>query len=179
MWSFSPTQALTRLVLLSLLHRRESWGSEAKWWEEQPRSLSVQENTRSAKSHKGVKDQREERKMGIETGGGQVRDGNKSCASGNMKDAYYSQSLQLGQYQLHSYRTRVLIRNRTQSDMEGWNGTLEGPELIQVTEVVLIQPGHTSPALFLAPSKRFFKTSGRDKDQVLKCWYHCLFWNIH
>lgn len=57
--------------------------------------------------------------------------------------------------------------------MEGWNGTLEGPKLIQVTEVVLIQPGHTSPTLFLAPHKLFFKISGRDKDQVLKCWYPC------
>ena len=173
MFSFSPTQVLTRLVLLSLLHRRGSWGSEAKWWEEQPRSLRVQENTRSGKSHKGVKDYREESKTGMETGGEQVGDGNTSCASGNMKDAYYSQSLQLGWYQLHGYSTKVLIWNQIPSDMEGWNGTLEGPKLIQVTEVVLIQPGHTSPTLFLAPHKLFFKISGRDKDQVLKCWYSC------
>ena len=178
MFSFSSIWALTRPVLLSLLHRG-SWGSEAKWWEEQPRSLRVQENMRSGKSYKGVKDYREESKTGMETGGEQVGDGNTSCTYGNMKDAYHSQSLQLSRYQLHGYRTRVLIWNRTPSDMEGWNGTPEGPELIRVTEAVLIQPGHTSPTLFLAPSKLFFKTCGRDKDQVLKCWYHCLFWNIH
>ena len=37
------------------------------------------------------------------------RRGNTSCTYGNMKDAYHSQSLQLGRNQLHGYRTRVLI----------------------------------------------------------------------